>query len=104
LRSRLVPDLRAVVHTVGEQFFARLRALSSPPRSEQFLSRRGIDTRRDGCLHWTRRTALLHSILQSRQSQVSMIRCYVTDRRQGDLLAHVARAVADRVDIIQVRE
>ena len=33
-----------------------------------------------------------------------MIRCYVTDRRQGDLLAHVARAVADRVDIIQVRE
>jgi thiamine-phosphate pyrophosphorylase len=33
-----------------------------------------------------------------------MIRCYVTDRRQGDLLAHVARAVADRVDMIQVRE
>ena len=33
-----------------------------------------------------------------------MIRCYVTDRRQGDLLAHVARAVADGVDMIQVRE
>jgi len=33
-----------------------------------------------------------------------MIRCYVTDRRQGDLLAHVARAVAAGVDMIQVRE
>lgn len=33
-----------------------------------------------------------------------MIRCYVTDRRQGDLLAHVARAVGDGVEMIQVRE
>jgi len=33
-----------------------------------------------------------------------MIRCYVTDRRQGDLLTHVGRAVADGVDMIQVRE
>jgi thiamine-phosphate pyrophosphorylase len=33
-----------------------------------------------------------------------MIRCYVTDRRQGDLLAHIARAVASGVDMIQVRE
>ena len=33
-----------------------------------------------------------------------MIRCYVTDRHQGDLLAHAARAVADGVDMIQVRE
>jgi thiamine-phosphate pyrophosphorylase len=33
-----------------------------------------------------------------------MIRCYVTDRRQGDLLAHVGRAVASGVDLIQVRE
>jgi thiamine-phosphate pyrophosphorylase len=33
-----------------------------------------------------------------------MIRCYVTDRRQGDLLPHVARAVAAGVDLIQVRE
>ena len=33
-----------------------------------------------------------------------MIRCYVTDRRQGDLMAHVARAVAGGVDLIQVRE
>jgi len=33
-----------------------------------------------------------------------MIRCYVTDRRQGDLLDHVARAVATGVDLIQVRE
>jgi len=33
-----------------------------------------------------------------------MIRCYVTDRRQGDLLAHAARAVAGGVDMIQVRE
>ena len=33
-----------------------------------------------------------------------MIRCYVTDRRQGDLLAHVDRAVANGVDMIQVRE
>jgi thiamine-phosphate pyrophosphorylase len=33
-----------------------------------------------------------------------MIRCYVTDRRQGDLLSHVARAVASGVDMIQVRE
>ena len=33
-----------------------------------------------------------------------MIRCYVTDRRQGDLLSHVARAVAAGVDLIQVRE
>ena len=29
-----------------------------------------------------------------------MIRCYVTDRRQGDLLAHVVRAVASGVDMI----
>jgi len=33
-----------------------------------------------------------------------MIRCYVTDRRQGDAVAHSIRAVADGVDIIQVRE
>jgi thiamine-phosphate pyrophosphorylase len=33
-----------------------------------------------------------------------MIRCYVTDRRQGDLLTHVVRAVASGVDMIQVRE
>jgi thiamine-phosphate diphosphorylase len=33
-----------------------------------------------------------------------MIRCYVTDRRQGDLLAHVVAAVASRIDMIQVRE
>jgi thiamine-phosphate pyrophosphorylase len=33
-----------------------------------------------------------------------MIRCYVTDRRQGDLLSHVKAAVQDGVDFIQVRE
>ena len=33
-----------------------------------------------------------------------MIRCYVTDRRLGDLLAHVARAVTAGVDMIQIRE
>jgi thiamine-phosphate pyrophosphorylase len=33
-----------------------------------------------------------------------MIRCYVTDRSQGDVLAHAARAVASGVDMIQVRE
>ena len=33
-----------------------------------------------------------------------MIRCYVTDRRHGDLLAHVKAAIRDGVDIIQVRE
>lgn len=33
-----------------------------------------------------------------------MIRYYVTDRRQGDLAAWVARAVRDGVDMIQVRE
>jgi thiamine-phosphate pyrophosphorylase len=33
-----------------------------------------------------------------------MIRCYVTDRRQGDLLSHVNAAIRDGVDIIQVRE
>jgi len=33
-----------------------------------------------------------------------MIRCYVTDRRQGNLLLHVHAAIRDGVDIIQVRE
>jgi thiamine-phosphate pyrophosphorylase len=33
-----------------------------------------------------------------------MIRCYVTDRRHGDLLSHVNAAVRSGVDIIQVRE
>jgi thiamine-phosphate pyrophosphorylase len=33
-----------------------------------------------------------------------MIRCYVTDRRQGDLLSFVNAAIRDRVDLIQVRE
>jgi thiamine-phosphate pyrophosphorylase len=33
-----------------------------------------------------------------------MIRCYVTDRRQGNLLSHVAAAIRDGVDYIQVRE
>ena len=33
-----------------------------------------------------------------------MIRCYVTDRRHGDIIAHSARAVASGVDIIQIRE
>src|SRR5437867_2311532 len=33
-----------------------------------------------------------------------MLRCYVTDRRSGDLLAYAARAVREGVDMIQVRE
>src|SRR5205809_84574 len=33
-----------------------------------------------------------------------MIRYYVTDRRQGDVLASAGRAVRDGVDMIQVRE
>src|SRR5207249_11336902 len=33
-----------------------------------------------------------------------MIRCYVTDRRQGDVLASAARAIHEHVDMIQVRE
>jgi thiamine-phosphate pyrophosphorylase len=33
-----------------------------------------------------------------------MIRCYVTDRHRGDLLASAKRAVDDRVDFIQIRE
>ena len=33
-----------------------------------------------------------------------MIRYYVTDRRQGDILAFAARAVRDGVDMIQIRE
>lgn len=33
-----------------------------------------------------------------------MIRCYVTDRRVGNLLSNVAAAVRDGVDLIQVRE
>jgi thiamine-phosphate pyrophosphorylase len=33
-----------------------------------------------------------------------MIRCYVTDRRHGDLLSHVTAAIRDGVDMIQVRE
>jgi thiamine-phosphate pyrophosphorylase len=33
-----------------------------------------------------------------------MIRYYVTDRRQGDVLTYAARAVASGVDMIQVRE
>ena len=33
-----------------------------------------------------------------------MIRCYVTDRHQGDVLASARRAIGDGVDFIQVRE
>ncbi len=33
-----------------------------------------------------------------------MLRCYVTDRRQGNLLASATAAVREGVDIIQVRE
>jgi thiamine-phosphate pyrophosphorylase len=33
-----------------------------------------------------------------------MIRCYVTDRRRGNLLSQVTAAVRDGVDFIQVRE
>jgi len=33
-----------------------------------------------------------------------MIRCYVTDRRSGNLLSHVRTAVSSGVDLIQVRE
>src|SRR5689334_13606592 len=33
-----------------------------------------------------------------------MIRYYVTDRRQGDVLASAARAIRDGVEMIQVRE
>jgi thiamine-phosphate pyrophosphorylase len=33
-----------------------------------------------------------------------MIRCYVTNRHQGDVLASAARAIADGVEMIQVRE
>ena len=38
------------------------------------------------------------------RSHHEMIRCYVTDRHQGDLLASVNAAVRDGVEIIQVRE
>src|SRR5262245_6771953 len=33
-----------------------------------------------------------------------MIRYYVTDRRQGDVLSYVERAVRDGIEMIQVRE
>src|SRR2546427_339948 len=33
-----------------------------------------------------------------------MIRYYVTDRRQGDVLTYAQRAIADGVDMIQIRE
>ena len=33
-----------------------------------------------------------------------MLRCYVTDRREGDLLVFAKRAIDDGVDFIQVRE
>jgi len=33
-----------------------------------------------------------------------MIRYYVTDRRQGDVLAYAARAVRSGVDMVQIRE
>jgi len=33
-----------------------------------------------------------------------MIRCYVTDRRQGNLMSPVESAIRDGVDLIQVRE
>ena len=33
-----------------------------------------------------------------------MIRCYVTDRRHGDLFAHAKRAIAEGIDMIQIRE
>lgn len=33
-----------------------------------------------------------------------MLRCYVTDRREGDVVFFAKRAVADGVDYIQVRE
>src|SRR5678816_108647 len=33
-----------------------------------------------------------------------MIRCYVTDRRHGDLISHVTAAIRDGVEMIQVRE
>ena len=33
-----------------------------------------------------------------------MIRCYITDRRQGDVLMHIVKAVADGIDMIQIRE
>jgi thiamine-phosphate pyrophosphorylase len=33
-----------------------------------------------------------------------MIRCYVTNRQTGDIVASASRAIADGVDIIQIRE
>jgi len=33
-----------------------------------------------------------------------MIRCYVTDRHRGDIVASARRAITDRVDFIQIRE
>src|SRR5262245_18809093 len=33
-----------------------------------------------------------------------MIRYYIRDRRQGDLFAHAKRAIAEGVDMIQIRE
>src|SRR5438270_2748203 len=33
-----------------------------------------------------------------------MIRCYVTDRHHGDVLASAARAIREHVDMIQIRE
>ena len=33
-----------------------------------------------------------------------MIRYYVTDRRQGDVLVYAARAIQSGVDMIQIRE
>ena len=44
--------------------------------------------------------------MQARQGAAinKMIRYYVTDRRQGDLIAFAARAVREGVDMIQLRE
>jgi thiamine-phosphate pyrophosphorylase len=44
----------------------------------------------------------MNPLFSNRSSK--MIRYYVTDRRQGDVLASAARAIRDGVEMIQVRE
>src|SRR5207247_9599279 len=75
---------------------------------EQFYPGSHLRTRRHRRSAWLFRARPFLEISQSCQSSpdnnYGMIRYYVTDRRQGDVLNHASRAIRNGVDMIQIRE
>lgn len=95
-----------MVSLVGTQYPADVLPGHERFCPQQFRSRSSVRAGRHRPRSWLGRTRAVLEVVQSRRTDHNrgMIRCYVTDRTQGDILSSSARAVHEGVDLIQVRE